>query len=83
MTKHRNAAKEQAQLLEAECSKERKRRRQIQADLVELKAKVANHARADAKLKDWEDRRARINHYLKLFPVIVKYVLCSFCPFRY
>lgn len=53
-------------------SKERKHRRKLQCELLDLKPRVEELEKAEAKLKKWESRRAEINHYLGMFAEMSK-----------
>ncbi|KAK6396764.1 hypothetical protein LTR65_008662 [Meristemomyces frigidus] len=52
------------QTMEAAYSKERKHRRQTQAEVLELRARVEDLGKGEAQLKKWELRKPLINHYL-------------------
>lgn len=61
--------------METAYSKERKGRRLVQSELLEMKTRVESLEISEAKLKKWEDRKPVIEHYVKTFPRMAKLVL--------
>ena len=55
-------------------SKERKARKRLQIEQVELQNRVAALQKMEREVKKWEDRKPVINHYMKAFPEMTKYV---------
>ena len=51
-------------VMEAAFSKERKQRRQVQAEVIEQKERIAELEKLEVKLNKWEARKPIINHYL-------------------
>lgn len=64
MTRHWKGLQQNYQALESAYSKERKQRRQVQAEVLSLRARVGDVEAKDAQLQKWEARRPLINHYL-------------------
>ena len=62
--KHWKGAERRHSAAEASNSKERKQRRQIQSEVLELKTRVETLQKAEAELQKWESRKDVINHYL-------------------
>jgi len=52
--------------MESAYSKERKQRRQVESDVHVLNARIDDLAKSDAKLKKWEARKPKIDHYLRV-----------------
>ncbi|KAK5127574.1 hypothetical protein LTR85_006914 [Meristemomyces frigidus] len=59
-----HSARQKQQAMEAAYSKERKQRRQIQAEVLELRTRVEELEKGETQLKKWEARKPLINHYL-------------------
>lgn len=67
ITGHWKTAQRNLQAVEAAYTKERKQRRQVQAEILELRARVEELEISEVRLKKWEARKPRINHYLAVF----------------
>lgn len=58
--------------MEAAYSKERKQRRQIQAEVLDQKSRLDELEKLEAQLRKWEKRKPLINHYLGLVGEMAK-----------
>ena len=72
--KHWKAALQEQSATNAALSKERKARKRLQSEQVELQNRVAVLQKMEAEVKKWEDRKPVINHYMKAFPEMTKFV---------
>ena len=61
--RHKDALRKQ-HAMEAAFSKERKQRRQVQAEVIEQKERIAELGKLEVKLNKWEARKPVINHCL-------------------
>jgi uncharacterized protein YlxW (UPF0749 family) len=72
--KHWKAALQEQSATIATLSKERKARKRLQSEQVELQNCVAALQKVKAQVKKWEDRKPVISHYMTAFPVMAKSV---------
>lgn len=70
--KHWKAAHEKHLATEAALAKERKTRKQLQSEQVEMQDKVHALKKVEARLKNWEERKPMINHYMNAFCEVTK-----------
>lgn len=68
-------AQHKQQALEAAHSKERKERRRVQSEVLELKAREQEFESTEAGLRKWEGRKPVINHYLAAVGEMARYAL--------
>ncbi|KAI6879155.1 hypothetical protein KC360_g8154 [Hortaea werneckii] len=64
VTKHWKSSAAKQRAMEAAYGKERKQRRQIQNEVLDLKSKIEELEKCEAQLAKWESRKPVINHYL-------------------
>ncbi|RMY74171.1 hypothetical protein D0864_10073 [Hortaea werneckii] len=64
ITKHWKSTAAKQRKMEAAYVKERKQRRQIQNEVLDLKGKIEELEKCEARLAKWESRKPIINHYL-------------------
>ncbi|KAI7191191.1 hypothetical protein KC316_g6896, partial [Hortaea werneckii] len=64
ITKHWKSTAAKQRVMEAAYGKERKQRRQIQNEVLDLKSKIEGLEKCEARLAKWESRKPVINHYL-------------------
>lgn len=62
-----NEAVAKQQTLEASCTKERKQRRQLQSQALDLQKRLEHLQEVETKLEMWETRKPKIYHYLGVF----------------
>jgi uncharacterized protein YlxW (UPF0749 family) len=72
--KHWKAALKEQSAANAALSNERKARKRLQSEQFELQTRVAALQKMKAQVKKWEDRKPIINHYMKAFPEMAKFV---------
>lgn len=72
--KHWKAALQEQSAANATASKERKTRKRLQSEQVEMQNRVAALQKMEAKVMKWEDRKPVINHYMNAFPEMAKFV---------
>jgi flagellar motility protein MotE (MotC chaperone) len=68
--KHCKTAERHQQAMETAFSKERKQRRQVQQEVLDLKSRLEDLEEKEVKLQKWEARKDVINHYLKVVNVM-------------
>ncbi|KAI7210170.1 hypothetical protein KC333_g8365 [Hortaea werneckii] len=64
VTKHWKSTAAKQRVMESAYGKERKQRRQIQNEVLDLKSKIEELEKCEARLAKWESRKPIINHYL-------------------
>ncbi|KAI7337575.1 hypothetical protein KC315_g2206 [Hortaea werneckii] len=64
VTKHWKPSAAKQRAMEAAYGKERKQRRQMQNEVLDLKSKIEELEECEARLAKWESRKPVINHYL-------------------
>lgn len=77
VTKHWKSSAAKQRAMEAAYGKERKQRRQMQNEVLDLKSKIEELEECEARLAKWESRKPVINHYLGIVGDMAKYVLPS------
>ena len=71
--KHWKTALQKQATMETACSNERKARRQVQTELLELNNRIERLEKSEAQLKKWEARKPAINHYMSVVGEMAKY----------
>ncbi|RMY54067.1 hypothetical protein D0865_04933 [Hortaea werneckii] len=66
ITKHWKSTAAKQRIMEAAYGKERKQRRQIQNEVLDLKSRIEELEKCEARLAKWESRKPIINHYLSI-----------------
>ena len=74
VTRYWKGSQHRQQAIEAAYSRERKQRRQVQSELLDLKARIETLEKGEAQLKKWEARKPVINHYLSVVGEMAKSV---------
>lgn len=77
ITKHWKSTAAKQRIMEAAYGKERKQRRQIQNEVLDLKSRIEELEKCEARLAKWESRKPIINHYLGIVGDMAKYAFCS------
>lgn len=60
--------------MESSCTKERKQRRQLQSQALDLQKRLEHLQEIELKLKMWETRKPKIYHYLGVFGQMMRSV---------
>jgi len=74
VTRYWKGSQHKQQAVESAYSKERKQRRQVQSELLDVKARVETLEKGESQLKKWEARKPVINHYLSVVGEMAKSV---------
>lgn len=64
---HTKDALHKAHATETAFAKERKQRRQVQAEALNLQSRLERFEKIESKLNMWESRKPKIFHYLGIF----------------